>query len=60
MNIFTRYINYLKTWRQHRDTIKRLNKLTNRELKDIGLTRGDINQLIWLDEDRKQRGDNQW
>lgn len=56
MNIITRYWNYLKTWREHRDTIKKLNSLSNKELNDIGITRGDINKLIWLDSDRVQRG----
>ena len=56
MNIFRRYYNYLKTWRMHREAIKQLNRLTNRELADIGINRGDIDRLIWLDKDKKQRG----
>jgi uncharacterized protein YjiS (DUF1127 family) len=56
VNLFGRYLKYLKTWRLHRETVKQLNRLTNRELKDIGLNRGDINRLIWLDEDIKSRG----
>ena len=46
----------MSTWRKHRETIKTLNKLSDRELKDIGLSRGDVDRLIWLDEDIKQRG----
>ena len=56
MNIFKRYFMYLKTWRKHRDTIKALNKLSNRELKDIGMTRIDIDHLVWLDKDKRQSG----
>ena len=56
MNFFKRYYNYLKTWRKHREVIKELNKLTNRELADIGINRGDIDRLVWLDEDKQQRG----
>ena len=56
MNIITRYYNYLKTWRKHRDIVKELNRLTNRELADIGINRGDIDRLVWLEEDKKQRG----
>jgi len=56
MHWVRRYWNYLSTWRKHRETIKTLNKLSDRELKDIGLSRGDIDRLIWLDEDMKQRG----
>lgn len=56
MHWVRRYWNYLSTWRKHRETIKTLNKLSDRELKDIGLSRGDVDRLIWLDEDIKQRG----
>lgn len=56
MHWVKRYWNYLSTWRKHRETIKTLNKLSDRELKDIGLSRGDVDRLIWLDEDIKQRG----
>jgi uncharacterized protein YjiS (DUF1127 family) len=56
MNIFKRYYNYLKTWRKHREVIKELNRLTNRELSDIGINRGDIDRLVWLDKDKHERG----
>ena len=56
MNWFKRFFNYINTWRKHRDVVKQLNSLTNRELSDIGLNRGDIDRLIWLDSDKKQRG----
>lgn len=56
MSLLRRYWNFLATWRKHRETIKVLNRLSNKELKDIGLTRGEINNLIWLDTDRIQRG----
>ena len=56
MNIIQRYYNYLKTWRKHRDVVKELNRLTNKELADIGINRGDIDRLVWLDADKKERG----
>lgn len=56
MNIIIRYWNYLKTWRKHRDTIKQLNALSDKELADIGINRANINELIWLDEDKQNRG----
>jgi len=56
MNIFQRYFRYLMTWRRHRETIKTLNRLSDRELKDIGMIRADIDHLVWLDEDRRKRG----
>jgi len=46
-----RYLKYLMTKQAHRDTIKHLNRLSDRELNDIGLTRGDISPMVWLDED---------
>jgi uncharacterized protein YjiS (DUF1127 family) len=56
MNIFWRYINFLATWREHREAIKQLNRLTDRELKDIGLNRANIDRMVWLDEDKTMRG----
>jgi len=56
MTWFRRYMNFLATWREHRKVIKELNMLTDSELRDIGITRADIDQLIWLDEDKNLRG----
>jgi uncharacterized protein YjiS (DUF1127 family) len=55
--LFVRWLRYIATRKAHRVTIKTLNRLTNRELRDIGITRGEINGLIFRDEDRKQRGE---
>ena len=41
---------------EHRAAIKALNRLTDRELKDIGLNRGDIDRMVWLEEDKNERG----
>ena len=56
MTWFWRYINYLATWREHRKVIKQLNKFSDRELKDIGITRGDIDRLVWLKEYKDASG----
>jgi len=56
MTWFWRYINYLATWREHRNVIKQLNRFSDRELKDIGITRGDIDRLVWLKEDKDASG----
>jgi uncharacterized protein YjiS (DUF1127 family) len=53
---FWRYVNFLATWREHRKAIKQLNQLTTRELNDIGLSRSDIDRLVWLKEDKDNRG----
>ena len=51
-----RYVNFLATWREHRKAIKQLNTLTDRELNDIGMNRSDIDRLVWLKEDKDNRG----
>ena len=56
MTWFWRYVNFLATWREHRKAIKQLNMLTDRELNDIGMKRSDIDRLVWLDEDKDNRG----
>jgi uncharacterized protein YjiS (DUF1127 family) len=55
-HIIVRYIRYLRTWRAHRETIKQLNSLDNETLQDIGLSRGDISHLIWLEKDKMKTG----
>lgn len=59
MNIFKRYYYYLRTWRQHRKVIKQLNELTDYELNDIGINRGDIDRLVWLEIDKQRRALNE-
>lgn len=56
MSWFWRYMNFLATWREHRRVIKELNSLTDKELKDIGINRADIDRLVWLGEDKDARG----
>jgi len=56
MSWFWRYVNFLATWREHRRAVKILNTLTDRELKDIGMNRSDIDRLVWLQEDKDNRG----
>jgi len=56
MTWFWRYMNYLATWREHRKAIKQLNQLSDRELNDLGISRADIDRLVWLEVDKQQRG----
>lgn len=55
MSWFWRYVNFLATWREHRKAIKILNQLSNKELADIGINRGDIDRMIWLEADKQMR-----
>ncbi len=36
----------LATWRRYRDAVRELSQLTDRELSDIGVSRGDIETLV--------------
>ena len=56
MTLFWRYVNFLATWREHRNAIKQLNMLSDYELNDIGISRADIDRLVWLKEDKDNRG----
>lgn len=53
-----RFIRYVIDWRKTRAVIRELNMLTDKQLKDIGITRGEITNLIYrLDEEEKQNND---
>jgi len=43
-------------WSEHRQAVKILNQMSDRELKDIGINREDIDRMIWLEEDKTMRG----
>jgi|TARA_R110002167_G_scaffold143031_1_gene332212 uncharacterized protein YjiS (DUF1127 family) len=47
---------YCVLWSEHRAAIKILNTLSDRELKDIGMTRADIDRMVWLENDKQERG----
>jgi hypothetical protein len=58
-NWVIRWLRYLNTWREHRDIIKELNAMDDKTLRDIGINRCDIDNLIWLEHDIKRRGKNE-
>lgn len=41
MNLIRNYRN----WRRYRETVSELNRLTNRELNDLGITRASIREV---------------
>ena len=51
-----RFLKYIQTWRAHRKIIKELNAMSDRELRDIGISRADIDRLVWLEEDLDKKG----
>lgn len=48
-----RFIRYVMDWTAHRDTIKTLDILSDKELNDIGLSRGGVSDLIYRSESRR-------
>ncbi len=34
-------------WRRYRETVRQLSVLTDQELNDVGLSRGDIHAVAW-------------
>jgi uncharacterized protein YjiS (DUF1127 family) len=38
----------LNAWRRYRDTVRELSQLTDRELNDIGIRRGEIEYIVRL------------
>ena len=54
-----RFTNYVVTWREHRKVIKELNTYTDRQLRDIGINRADIDRLVWMKEDKERRGEKE-
>jgi len=55
-NIVVRFLRYCVMWSDHRTAVKTLNRLSDRELKDIGICRSDIDRMVWLEEDKTMRG----
>lgn len=53
-----RFLRFVNTWREHRRIIKELNALDDKTLRDIGISRHDIDKLIWLEFDKENRGTN--
>jgi uncharacterized protein YjiS (DUF1127 family) len=41
MNLIRNYRN----WRRYRETVTELNRLSNRELNDLGISRGNIREV---------------
>jgi uncharacterized protein YjiS (DUF1127 family) len=38
-------IRNFRNWRRYRDTVNELSRLSNRELNDLGITRGEIHGI---------------
>ena len=40
-------VGVLRQWRRYNQSLRELNRLGDRELADIGITRGDIPRVAW-------------
>jgi len=45
-------ISALRQWRRYNQSLRELNQLGDRELADIGITRGDIPRVAWDNSER--------
>ena len=53
-SMLMRFVRYVIDWRKTRAVIRELNRLSDKELKDIGISRGEIENLIYrLEEEDK-------
>ncbi len=48
-------IRYLQSWHRYGLAVQELSQLNDRELADIGLTRGDIPRIAWEHAERDYR-----
>jgi uncharacterized protein YjiS (DUF1127 family) len=46
MTAFKTISEKLTTWRKYRDAVRELSQLSDRELNDIGIRRGDIEFIV--------------
>jgi uncharacterized protein YjiS (DUF1127 family) len=48
----THVIGAFKQWRRYNQSVRELSRLGDRELADIGITRGDIPRVAWDSSER--------
>lgn len=45
--ILTHIIRFLRSWRRYNQSVRELSRLGDRELADIGISRGEIPAAAW-------------
>ncbi len=48
----THLVAVYRQWRRYNDSVRELNRLEDRELADIGISRGDIPRAAWENSER--------
>jgi uncharacterized protein YjiS (DUF1127 family) len=47
--MFTNIVRLIRAWRRYHQSLNELNRLDDRDLADIGLSRSDIPRVAWND-----------
>ena len=45
--LLSHLVDIFRQWRRYNESLRELNRLADRELADIGMTRGDIPRVAW-------------
>lgn len=45
--LISRFIGLLRAWWRYNESVQELNRLSDRELADIGITRSEITAIAW-------------
>lgn len=45
--LISRIVKFLQAWRRYNESLRELNRLNDRELADIGITRSEITAVAW-------------
>lgn len=48
----THLVGAYRQWRRYNDSLRALNRLGDRELADLGISRSDIPRVAWENSDR--------
>jgi uncharacterized protein YjiS (DUF1127 family) len=47
MYLVSGLVRMVRAWRRYNESLRELNRLDDRELADIGITRSDIQRIAW-------------
>ena len=50
--ILSSIVRFLRSWRRYNKSVHELSRLGDRELADIGISRGDIPRVAWETSER--------
>lgn len=53
-NMLMRFVRYVIDWRKTRAVIRELQTLSDKQLKDIGISRGEIRYLAYTQQQKEQ------